>query len=679
MRLGQERAGWSRAGWPTALALSLLGISCQLGPDQIQLPPIAAASRDAAPPPFVCRQESSVSCDRNVHQSCRRVGEFLEVEEVDCGAMGKVCDVARVCITCSPESLRCQPCEAGDEDCNPHVVQRCDAEGNGYDEVETCDLMGGEQCLEGSCENMCELAETNRSYVGCYFYAVDLDNVAIDDLNDASAQQFAVAVANPQPVPALVTVEVNDAPYGEPRQVREIDSVVVPPGALEVFKLPRREIDGSSEEGLNDGTHTAVTSNAFFLSSTHPITAYQFNPLENVNVFSNDASLLLPTSAIDIDYTVVSWPQTIGDSENPDQNFDATSSDEDLRATLTIVGTEDDTDVTVTLGSVAEWVVGLDPRGLIGPGDVVNLKIGPYDVINLETEGFNADFTGTMVNATRPVSVFVGSEASDVPIFGTYATRQCCADHLEEQLIPDSTVGTFYSVARMPPRTKALSEAGFEDDPLSIALINEPEWVRVIAIGPGSTNVTTTLPSPDDSFRLRPGEDAILRADQDFMLQAEGGPVSVLQALPSQGVTGIPRWYPGGDPDLVVVPPVQQYRRDYVFLTPDKYAFDFVTIMAEAETNILLDGEPLPSHCTTSPADGLERGPGDPEPERVIHRCQLSFPKVTSGRNSRVLSGDQRDGVHTLVADREVGIIISGFDRFVSYAYVGGLNLDVIN
>ena len=41
----------------------------------------------------------------------------------------------------------------------------------------------------------------------------------------------------------------------------------MPPGALEVFKLPRREVDGSSEDGLNDGTNTAVSSNAFRLTS----------------------------------------------------------------------------------------------------------------------------------------------------------------------------------------------------------------------------------------------------------------------------------------------------------------------------------------------------------------------------------------------------------------------------
>jgi hypothetical protein len=124
-------------------------------------------------------------------------------------------------------------------------------------------------------------------------------------------------------------------------------------------------------------------------------------------------------------------------------------------------------------------------------------------------------------------------------------------------------------------------------------------------------------------------------------------------------------------------------RQSYVFLTPDKYAFDFVVIMAEEDTKILLDGEELPEHCTTSPAQGPDVDPeaspiADRAP-RVVHRCQLSFPEVTPGVRSETRPGIQNDGVHTLVANREVGIIVYGFDRFVSYAYVGGLDLDVLN
>ena len=66
------------------------------------------------------------------------------------------------------------------------------------------------------------------------------------------------------------------------------------------------------------------------------------------------------------------------------------------------------------------------------------------------------------------------------------------------------------------------------------------------------------------------------------------------------------RGLPGGDPSLVIYPPTEQFRQNYVFLTPDKYAFDFVVIVAPPVANVTLDGL-LPSAlgCTTAPADGL--------------------------------------------------------------------------
>ena len=40
--------------------------------------------------------------------------------------------------------------------------------------------------------------------------------------------------------------------------------------------------------------------------------------------------------------------------------------------------------------------------------------------------------------------------------------------------------------------------------------------------------------------------------------------------------------------------------------------------------------------------------------------------------------GDQNDGYHTLRSTEDVGMVVYGFDAFVSYAYAGGLNLEVI-
>jgi hypothetical protein len=662
------------------MALCALLVACSVGGDTIEIPPLDPGLI-ADDSPFYCESLSSVRCEANVHLSCYPIDEFYEVEEVDCADMGLMCDPERVCITCHPKMPRCQPCEPGDVECDPQVAQVCNDDGDAWEDVERCDVEAGFGCFDGECESMCDRARFDRSYVGCEFFAVDLDNAAIDDSKNAAAQQFSVAVANPQDTPVDVTVSVNDAPFGQEPDTRIVAEVTVPPGSLEVFKLDQREVDGSTPGALNDGTHTAVTSNAFRIDSSHPIIAYQFNPLENVNVFSNDASLLLPISALGTDYSVVSWPQTIGNSEDPSQDFDSTSDEEDLRAFLTIVGTEADTQLEITLGKSALRIVGAGPIAASGPGDVIELDIGPYDVVNLETEGLNVDFTGSIVKADKPVLVFVGSEASDVPRFGTYSTRQCCADHLEEQLFPDTALGTFFSIARMPPRTAALAAAAREGERIDVAITDEPEWVRVLAVLPGTTNLYTTLPSPQDVVPLEQGEDVTLRADQDFILESSQA-VAVLQALPSQGVTGIPSEYPGGDPSIIAVPPVQQYRSDYIFLTPDKYAFDFVVITAEAAARVSLDGEELDpddldERCTMGAADGIDRDPEDVPADRVVYRCQLSFPKIVAS-SGKIEPGQQNDGVHTVASDREVGIVVYGFDLFVSYAYAGGLDLDVL-
>lgn len=696
---------------------------------------------------FACLYPEAVACVGNVHFSCEPNGEFLSTVRVDCSEIQlegrpSICVAELGCALCRPDEVFC----VGND-----VVQ-CNATGDGYTVREECDLEGGFVCQQGQCRNLCQVAINERSYLGCEFYGVDLDNAAVGAGRDASAQQYSIVVSNPSGQPTEVVVERNVARPGEPPSVEVVERVTLLAGDLEVFDLPRREVDGSSSfapcaatnecqvheacwcaggvraedpppgggehrdcrcrvragsDGMNDGTHSALTSHAYRVRSVLPIVAYQFNPLDNVGVFSNDASLLLPTSAINTTYSVIGWPQTIAHSvyadrvctvdadcssvtagstcdrterlcTNPSEDFDSRSNDEDLRAFLTIVGTQPGTRVTITLGPQVRRVIGLQPGTTGVAGDVWQVDVGPFDVINLETAGFNADFTGTIIDATRPVSVFSGSEASDAPRFPNLANRRCCADHLEEQLFPNDTLGGRFYIARMPARSRALNAAFLDPTTDSVGEFDEPEYVRVLAVGSGTTQITTTLPPPFDFFQLAQGEDTILTATQDFEMQASQA-VAVLQVLPSQEAVGIPSYYPGGDPATIAVPPVEQYRQDYVFLTPNQYAFDFVTITAPRLAQVLLDERPIDQwDCQVAPADGRRRRDGDPPPEWVIYRCQLSFPDVL-GPNQPIVDGLQNDGYHTLRSNAEIGLVVSGFDAFVSYAYAGGLNLDPLD
>ena len=648
---------------------------------------LVACTKDPVPPPvdggatdgrspfvdgsFVCQDITDEACDGNVYRSCVRDGEFLASRGLDCGLDGRICVPGIWCAVCRP----------GEVGCFEGNAAVCRADGSGWDVTEVCEISAGFACLDGMCQNLCEVATRTRSYQGCEFFPVDLDNASLGVGRDASGQPYAVVVSNAGLAPTEVVITQNDAPAGATPIVTEVDRQTVLPGDLEVFMLPRREVDGRTarglELGLSEGSHTALTSNAYRVVSTLPIVAYQFNPLDNASVFSNDASLLIPTSGVDGHYTVVAWPQTIADSTNPETDFDPSRNDEDLRTFLTIVGTQEGTTVHVRLGTQIIQMVGLTAGTFLGEGEMVDVTLGPYDVLNLETQAFNADFTGIVIDADKPVVVYVGSEASDAPRFGTLATRQCCADHLEEQLVPDSALGIDFVIARSPRRTTALNAAFLNPLADSVADVNEPEWVRIVAIS-DTTTIRTTLPPPNDIVTIYAREDVILRADQDFQMTADR-PIAVLQTISSQDATGIPNYYPGGDPSIIVVPPIAQWRRDYVLLTPDKYAFDFITIMAPAAARIILDGAPLPAECTTTAGDGIERRAGDPPPAYLVYRCQLSYPDVIGLPNVRVEDGDQDDGVHTLLSDLPIAVIVTGFDAYVSYAYAAGMNLNRIN
>ena len=94
-------------------------------------------------------------------------------------------------------------------------------------------------------------------------------------------------------------------------------------------------------------------------------------------------------------------------------------------------------------------------------------------------------------------------------------------------------------------------------------------------------------------------------AYRDFVAESNE-PITVSQVMASQEAAGIKRTLPGGDPSLVIVPPLEQFRPDYTFLTPDKYSFDFVSIVAPVDAGVYLDGVLLgPYRCTITPTDGL--------------------------------------------------------------------------
>jgi hypothetical protein len=636
------------------IAALVLGPSCRFDPSYRDFPePIETICTANV---VECRGASLVTCKDNA----------IVVLE-DCGARGQAC---------APRLLECTPCLPGELTCEERDVLQCSPDGQTRSTVETCDTDRGFACRRGICTQLCEEAAKNKSNVGCEYWPVDLDNAVLPDGN-AALQQFAVIISNPQPdIAAKVTFEEDISRVGEPPSVRVLATASVGVRHLEVFKLGPKEVDGSTLDNPNGGTHTALTRNAFRLRSDVPIIAYQFNPLENVNVRSNDATVLLPTAALSSSgksYVVASWPQTIARSDDPATNYGL-----DLRAFLTFVGTAPDT--KIRLKTTARIVPGGPFPNGVPKGTEVEATLQPFEVLNLETGDFNADFTGSVVHSSSPVVVYTGSEASDAPFYGVLAERACCADHLESQVTPLRAVGKSYVLGRMPNRSRAISAAGGAQ-----AAFAEPELYRVVAASVGPTTVTTSLPAPWNSFVLDgEGQNVTIPAMQDFTLVASN-PVLVADVQVSQEAAGISiqNGLPGGDPSLLLVPPTEQWRSDYVLLTPDKYAFDFLVITAPFGATVFLDGLPIDGKiCEVAPGDGLDAQTRKAKnPPFTVYRCQLSFPIIDplATAPDNVKPGKQNDGVHRVQSDYPVGVLVYGFDYRVSYAYAGGTELLDIN
>ena len=101
-----------------------------------------------------------------------------------------------------------------------------------------------------------------------------------------------VGTDNPLPGQDLVTVHSEViGPNG--RQLFKvdgpIDNIVLPRGSMMTLLLPYKEIPFGS---------TSLTASAYRVTTNQPVVAYQFNPLCCNYNYTNDASLLLPTSAL---------------------------------------------------------------------------------------------------------------------------------------------------------------------------------------------------------------------------------------------------------------------------------------------------------------------------------------------------------------------------------------------
>jgi hypothetical protein len=449
-----------------------------------------------------------------------------------------------------------------------------------------------------TCEDAVELA-TN---LGCEFWAVDLPNV--NDLPPLvlpvtpQNQQFAIVVANTAEVAVHVSIFFGAVEI----PTMEAD---VEPGSTHTFEMP----DQSIAAGV-----TSADGTAWRIESDLPITAYQFNPLDNtMPVYSNDASLLFPVHTLADDYYAVTGDATLVALDA--FNYSA----KNTGGFVSIVALEDGTEVDVY--PTAPLYAGPTTDVLLDRGQVLTAIAS-----ELREAG---NLSGTRVVASAAVAVFSGSVATSEPT----DTDACCADHVEHQMPPLQAWGTTYAVVPPP------AASGGDDVESVVRLIGGFDGTMLAYEPSAPAGAPTVLDS---------GETVAVRTAQPFIVSTvdDTQSLAVVQFLLSNQNFGLSH----GDPSMIVTPAMQQFRERYVFLAPSGYATDWVTIVAPADADVELDGVAIAvaGWASVGDVDGVAW---------VYGHVPLE------------------DGEHVVDASAPIGIVVVGYDSDVSYGYPGGSGL----
>ena len=540
---------------------------------------------------------------------------------------------------CAAGKCRAVVCTPGIAECNTQKDYKiCSDDGQGYGDPVSCKT--GATCFGGKCLSLCEANLKVASNVGCEYWSADLPNYP-DPFKNAQGLTpedvpHSVVVSNPGVYDATITFTVQ-AVCGDGSQCivdtqcktkmggkvqncgdlsgaaypLVVPNPVVPAGKAVEFKMPVMNVQG---DGIWDkGIH---------ITSDQPVVAWQFNPFNAEGAASNDGSLLLPQNALGKQYYAVTRPSGVAMMGNlPAQSGYFT----------VIAASKGTTNVSVTLTAKVAGNPSVNIPALAA-GQTFKVALQQYQVLNLE--GLSvldfktppADLTGSYISADKPIAVFGGHE-EDVENLKSIPGDGCCAEHVEEQLMPLESWGSEALCVKTHPRG------------------NEPD-IWIVMAGEDNVQLKTNPPIADLDGKVlaKAGDRIETNTPLSFFLQATGK-IQVVQLILSEQQTQ----QNIGDPTMMIIPPKSQYRSDYVILTAQGYdkKNNWTSVVRPAGVEVKLDGQVLPASDFTPFGDGS---------------WEIAYESVTTGG-------------HSFEGKEPFGLMVYGYGNATAYGYPGGMNL----
>ena len=520
----------------------------------------------------------------------------------------------------------------------------------------------------GTCVGACDSATVNKSTFGCDYWVVDPD--ILSGIGGAAGSCFAAFVTNSWGQPVTLAADWNGT------KIDMANAARLPSG--NGLNLTYTQLSGASHDQLNPGEvaivflnrfgpnpspfqitdcpkgitpgistadaaiHGTGIGHAFHLTSTAPIVAYDMLPFGGGQSAATSATLLVPTSAWDVNYIAVN-AYAKSQAALAAQPF------------FEVAASQDATHVTIAPTAAVVGGNGVAPIPANGTG-TYTLNAGEYLQITQD-----AELSGTPIQADKPVGVWGGATCLNIDVNDT------ACDSAHQQLFPVATLGHEYTAVRYRDRYGTPT--------------TENELVPWRIVGAVDGTQLTYEPAPPQGSPLTIGHKMVKTfwSATPFVVksQDEQHPFYVAGHMTGADYAGSGGTDGRGDPEWVNVIPAAEWLPSYVFFTDPTYPeTDLVVTRAKnggAFSDVFLD-----CHGTT-PLSGWQAlgTSGDYEYVRV---------DLVSGNFQKQQGCD--NGRHEMHSAAPFGLTVWGWgssvtapfsSTYVSYAYPAGASVKPIN
>jgi hypothetical protein len=508
--------------------------------------------------------------------------------------------------------------------------------------VTTCP--GDQGCAAGACVPACEAAKASKGSIGCDYV------VATPSFYPTIAPPcFAIFLANNWSSPVKVEVARAGQTYdvsafgriataGQPESAwPAVPKDGIPKGQVAVLFMSADPGSRNGETPLTcpvptavpSGTATAGTGRgqAWHLTTSAPVTAYDILPYGGARSFLPSAELLLPTTAWGTNYYGVVPPRG---SSGPQWGQ--------------IVAATDGTTVQV-LASVA--LPGGGGVSAAPKGATTSYTLNAGEVLQWQDTG---EMSGTVLASDKPIA-FVGGNGYDCYRSKTSQGGGCDSAH--QQVFPVSALGSAYVGSAYATRRAN----------------GQPESIpyRLVAAVDG-TSLAFDPAVPGAPLQVNAGQTFDFEATGSFVVKSQDDKHPFYLGQVMSGCTVSNGSLGGGclgDEEYVNLVPPAQFLSRYVFFTDPTYKTTNLVVVRSKVSGAFQD--------VTLDCAGVLGGWRDVDAAGLYQQTEIDL--VRDGQPN----GTCNNGPHVAESKGPFGLMVWGLDEYASYAYPAGGNVAPIN